>query len=151
MLDIVQKYWIQFKNLCPSQNTPRPTWCPKMVAGLDTHPRQRMRTVRSAPTLRLKTNRKQQFCRKQLIANWDITSHTGKECALVQEAKRYSGMLLASLRLSVVAITLLSWTMDGNSGVESATFPQAEGGDSCKPQLVIVLMNGSYQEEGCTF
>jgi len=45
----------------------------------------------------------------------NITSLTAKEHEVVEEVSDIPRMLPPSLRLSVEVLTLLSWTMDGNS------------------------------------
>jgi len=55
------------------------------------HLGRRTGTAKSASVLGdLKDTRKRQSCHKLVIGNWNITSLTGKEHELVEEAKRYS-------------------------------------------------------------
>jgi len=67
----------------------------------------------------LKAMRKQQSRHKLVMENLNITSLTGKEHEWVEEAKRYSWLLLESFRQSFVATTLLCWSMGGNSSAQA--------------------------------
>jgi len=63
----------------------------------------------------LKVRRKRQSRHKLVIGNWNITSLTGNSTNWSRKPNDIPRMLLASLRLSVVILTLWSCEMDGNS------------------------------------
>ena len=67
----------------------------------------------------LKATRKRQSYHQLVIEDWNVTSLTGKEHELVEEVKRYFLVWLASLRLSVVAITLWMCEMGRNSSTSA--------------------------------
>jgi len=63
---------------------------------------------------------------KVVTGNWNTTSVTAKEHKSTNCLKKLNHILwmrLASHRLSVVALTLWSWTMDGNSSAPTQSFP----------------------------
>ena len=63
----------------------------------------------------LKARRKRQSRHKLVIGNWNITSLTGKSTNWSRKPHDILRLLLASLRLSVVVLTLWSCDMGGNS------------------------------------
>jgi len=62
-------------------------------------------------------------------------------------------MLLASLRLSVLALTLLTWTMGENfySGFEPETFAQAGVGILVNPQVASCVEKTQNMPQSCHF
>ena len=85
--------------------------------------RERIGTVQSASIPEdLKSAHKWRSCPKLVFGNWNIFSLAGKESEIVEEAKRYS----------LVVLTLQSWTMGGSHrwprirsvGVDSDRIPR---------------------------
>jgi len=75
-----------------------------------------MGTTQSASTLiDSKATRKRQFCHNLVVEHWNISSLTGKEQEIVEEAKLIPWMFLASFQRSVVNLTLWRCEMGGNS------------------------------------
>jgi len=83
-----------------------------------------MGTAQSASTLeklRATATRKRQSHHKLVIANRNITSLRGKSTNCSRKPNDILWMLLASLRQSIVDLTLLSWTMGGNSSTPAVS------------------------------